>query len=194
MIAQLRHSRVRQIDGEHSKLRIPVFLPDRLAKSFSEKNGLPIAQQGFHSDTGSEWFAVTVVIAPADFYIFRAGKIGTGRPMLRWDIGPLHGQTGVKRAMIDDVDRFPSRFRHYAALRGRAIAAGRRGRPERAVELAAAAAAALATAPDPPQTPDEEWSAALEDVLESARVWLGAGKYQATWDSAYNLNSEALLE
>src|SRR5438132_1144211 len=41
-----------------------------------------------------------------------------------------------------------------AALRGRAIAAGRRGRPERAVELAAAAAAALADAPDPPQTPD----------------------------------------
>jgi hypothetical protein len=86
VIAQPRESGLRQIDRKHSELRIAVFAGRRLAESIGEEDRLPIAQERFRRDARSERLAVTIVIPPADLYIFRVGKVGARGPVAVRDI------------------------------------------------------------------------------------------------------------
>ena len=73
-------------------------------ESIGEQNRAVRAGQRVHGDPTGQGLPVAVVLAPADFEVLEPGIVAIGRPDPAGDVRSLHGQTGMKRAVIDDVN------------------------------------------------------------------------------------------
>jgi hypothetical protein len=75
VVAEPREPGRGEVYGEHGKLRVVVFGPDRFAEPVRQEDSALGARQRFQGNARGQRLPVAIVVPPADFEILLAGVI-----------------------------------------------------------------------------------------------------------------------